>query len=176
MTKCGPWRGWPSRWSERVCALDQTLGTRPLPWYGGFAGCFHSNLWSHSSRNECQNCVVVRTQWYEQTTRPCSLVASIRDSSSIGFVSTISASSALDDRDAITFRICARDDWRIAVVSKDIALLCFLTAGCKSSDMVIGNSVETGGHNDVKSFDRLVSVAAKIVAVTHQIISSSMEN
>ena len=97
-------------------------------------------------------------------------------------MSTISASSALDDRDAITFRICARDDWRIVVVSEDIALLCFLTAGCKSSDMVIGNSVETGGHSDVKSspdvksFDRLVSVAAKIVAVTHQIISSSMEN
>jgi len=71
--------------------------------------------------------------------RPCSLVASVRDSSSIGSVSTISASSALDVRDAITLRICVRDDWRIVVVSKDITLLCFLTAGCESSDMVIGN-------------------------------------
>ena len=64
-------------------------------------------------------------------------------------MSTISASSALDVRDAITLRICVRDDWRIAIVSEDIALLCFLAAGCESSDMVIGiigNSVETVGR------------------------------
>jgi len=101
MTKCGPWHSWPSHWSERVYALDQTLGTRLLLWHGGFAGCFHLNLWSHSSRNECRNCVVVQTQWYEQTPCPCSLVASIRGSSSIGFVSTILASSVLDVRDAM---------------------------------------------------------------------------
>ena len=143
MTKYGPWRGWPSHWSEWACALDQALGTRLLPWHGGFAGCFHSSLWSHSSRDECRNCGVVRTRWYEQTTRPCSLVASVWDSSSIGSVSTISASSALDVRDAIRLRICVRDDWRILVVSEDIALLGFLTTGCKSSDMTIGNSVKT---------------------------------
>ena len=146
MTKYGRWHGWLSRWSERACALDQALGTHLLPWHGGFARCFHSSFWSHSSRNEHRDCGVVQTRWYEQTTRLCSLVASVRDSSSIGSVSTIPASSALDVRDAITLRICVRDAWRIAIVSEDIALLCFLAAGCESSDMVIGNSVETVGR------------------------------
>lgn len=136
MTKYGPWHGWPSRWSEQAHAPDQALGTRLLPWHGSFAGCFHSSLWGHSSRNECRNCGVLRTRWYEQTTCPCSLVASIRHSSSIGSVSTILASPALDVRNAIMLRNCVRVDWRIVVVSEDIALLCFLTAGCESSDMV----------------------------------------